>query len=123
MDQAKDAASSAKVKSTGTGKSVYDSVAANLQSARDASAKQLEDTRSAADQQWTSLQKVCAPSFTIFCCLHAETLPALHLHLQQSRLLTLHRPCCSAGPILLLWYWRLPVNGSPVTEGATYLTH
>ena len=59
MDQAKGAASKASSKTTGTGKSVYDSVAANLQSARDASAKQLEDTRSAADQQWASLQKVC----------------------------------------------------------------
>ena len=57
-EQAKDAASKVKDKSTGTGKSAYDSVAANLQSARDKSAKQLEDTRSAADQQWAKLQKV-----------------------------------------------------------------
>ena len=57
-EQAKDAASKVKDKSTGTGKSAYDSVAANLQSARDKSAKQLEDTRAAADNQWVKLQKV-----------------------------------------------------------------
>ena len=57
-EQAKDAASKVKDKSTGTGKSAYDSVAANLQSAKDKSAKQLEDTRAAADQQWVKLQKV-----------------------------------------------------------------
>ena len=57
-EQAKDAASKVKDKSTGTGKSVYDSVATNLQSARDRSAKQLEDTRAAADNQWVKLQKV-----------------------------------------------------------------
>ena len=57
-EQAKDAASKVKDKSTGNGKTVYDSVAANLQSARDKSAKQLEDTRAAADEQWVKLQKV-----------------------------------------------------------------
>ena len=57
-EQAKDAATKVKSKSTGTGKSAYDSVAANLQSARDKSAKQLEDTRAAADNQWVKLQKV-----------------------------------------------------------------
>lgn len=58
VDQAKDAASKTKDKTTGTSKDVYNSVADKLQSARDASAKQLEDTRAAADEQWAKLQKV-----------------------------------------------------------------
>ena len=58
VDQAKGAASSTKDKTTGTSKDIYNSVADKLQSARDASAKQLEDTRAAGDEQWAKLQKV-----------------------------------------------------------------
>ncbi len=94
VDQAKDAASKATTKTHGTSKSVYDSVAANLQSARDASAKQLEDTRSAADKQWAGLQKVLLPPLDLAArVLQRPTPPRavhhVHTALQQRALVLL----------------------------------